>query len=104
MMRHPYHAWDEARQPEMGHRPRQHHPQRTGAFLPGAFAEAPQRIHKLSVNLDGSPERGCVRSTSRSRCGVAASLRCCCDWLSAQSRSTDNAWMHRKRRSANLRR
>ncbi len=34
-----------------------------------------QRIHKLSVNLAGSPERGCVRSTNRSRFGVAASLR-----------------------------
>ncbi len=54
-----------------------------------------QCIHKLSVNLAGSPERGCVRSSSRSRFGVTASLRCCCDWLSAQPRSTDNAWMHR---------
>ncbi len=39
------------------------------------------------MNLAGSPERGCVRSTSRSRFGVAASLRYCCDWLSAQSRA-----------------
>ncbi len=61
-----------------------------------------QRIHKLSVNLAGSLERGCVRSTNRSRFGVAASLRCCCDWLSAQSRSTDNAWIHRPKPACSL--
>ncbi len=53
-----------------------------------------QCIRRLTVNVAGSPERGCVRSTSRSRFGVIASLRCCCDWLSAQSRSTDNSRMH----------
>ncbi len=52
-------------------------------------------IRKPLVNLAGSQERGCVRSTSRSRFGVRASHRYCCDWLSAQSRSTDSLWMHR---------
>ena len=54
-----------------------------------------QCIHKLSVNLAVGQERGCVRSTSRSRFGVRASQRYCCDWLSAQSHSTDNLGMHR---------
>ncbi len=47
------------------------------------------------MNLAVRQERGWVRSTSRSRFGVRASQRYCCDWLSAQSRSTDNLWMHR---------
>ena len=46
---------------------------------PPAIDTNRQCIRELSVNLAGSPERGCVRSTSRSRFGVVASLRCCCD-------------------------
>ncbi len=42
---------------------------------------SPQGIHKLSVDLAGSPERGGVRTTIRRWFGVAASLGCCCDWL-----------------------
>ncbi len=53
-----------------------------------------QCIHKLWVNLAVGQERGCVRSTSRSRFGVRASHQYCCDWLSAQSRSTGNLWIH----------
>ncbi len=60
----------------------------------GIKATLTQCIHKLSVNLAVGQERGFVRSTSRSRFGVRASHRYCCDWLSAQSRSTDLR-MHR---------
>ncbi len=58
-------------------------------------SELKQCIHRLTVNLAVGQERGCVSSTSRSRFGVRASHRYYSDWLSAESRSTDNLWMNR---------